>query len=217
MVKNMSKKNEEQIIKKDVEKDREKEIEVEEATRKAKLDTFLSYAPFIIIIFFVVIIRIFIATPVAVNGSSMVPTLQNKDIMLLYKLTKHTRGIKRFDIVVINTDSGKLIKRVIGLPGEKISYRIEKDDDNNEIGVLYIDGKVIKEDFIDSKAQVNTCYEKWDLCNKEITIAEDEYFVMGDNRFNSKDSRMIGTINKKDIMGTTEIILFPFTRTGKVK
>lgn len=213
----MSKKNEEQIIKKDVEKDREKEIEVEEATRKAKLDTFLSYAPFIIIIFFVVIIRIFIATPVAVNGSSMVPTLQNKDIMLLYKLTKHTRGIKRFDIVVINTDSGKLIKRVIGLPGEKISYRIEKDDDNNEIGVLYIDGKVIKEDFIDSKAQVNTCYEKWDLCNKEITIAEDEYFVMGDNRFNSKDSRMIGTINKKDIMGTTEIILFPFTRTGKVK
>lgn len=200
----------------------EKEAEIEEATRKAKIDTFLSYVPFLIIIFFVVIIRIFIATPVVVNGTSMNPTLQHKDVMLLYKLTKHTRGIRRFDIVVINTDSGRLIKRVIALPGDKITYRIEKDTEDNEIGVLYINGEVVKEKFIDEDAKKNTCkefpyYGKWEGCTKEIEVGENEYFVMGDNRGNSNDSRMIGAIDKDDIMGTTEIVLFPFNRIGKVK
>lgn len=229
----MSKKNEE-TIKKDPEREKEIEREIEEATRRAKWDTFLSYAPYIIIIFFVVIIRIFIATPVAVNGTSMTPTLQNKDIMLLYKLTKHTRGIRRFDIVVINTDSGKLIKRVIGLPGDKVTYKIEKDDKDNEIGVLYINDKAIKENFLEETIKPETCKcgresheraimdgvcftEAFDLCEKEITVGDNEYFVMGDNRANSMDSRKIGPVSKDDIMGTTEIILFPFNRIGKAK
>lgn len=233
MVNNMSKKNEE-IIKKDIEKEKKKELETKEATKKAIWDTFLSYAPYIIIIAFVLIIRIFIATPVAVNGTSMTPTLQNKDIMLLYKLTKHTRGIKRFDIVVINTDSGKLIKRVIGLPGDKITYKIEKDKNDKEIGLLYINGKVIKEKFIEETIKPETCKcgreshakalmdgacftEAFDICEKEIIVGEDEYFVMGDNRANSMDSRKIGPISKDNIMGTTEIILFPFNRIGKAK
>ena len=225
MVNNMSKK--EEIIKKDSKEEKIREEEIEEATRKAKWDTFLSYGPFIIIIIFVVVIRMFIATPVRVNGSSMSPTLENKDIMLLYKLTKHTRGIRRFDIVVINTDSGRLIKRVIGLPGEKVSYRIEKDDEDNEIGVLYINSKKQEETFIIDATKSRTCDSDvcpgngdgslCTLCASEITVGEDEYFVMGDNRSNSKDSRTIGTIDKDDIMGTTEIVLFPFNRTGKVK
>ncbi len=227
MVNKMSKSNEDKSIKKDIEQERQKEIETEEATRKAKWDTFLSYGPFIIIIFFVFIIRMFVATPVNVSGSSMTPTLQNKDIMLLYKLTKHTRGIRRNDIVVINTDSGKLIKRVIALPGEKVSYRIEKDDEEKDVGVLYINGKATKENFIDEKAKAKTCNPDvcpgntsgsiCTLCAGEITVGEDEYFVMGDNRGNSKDSRIIGTVSKDDILGTTEIILLPFNRTGKVK
>lgn len=203
---------------------------VNEETKYAVKDFFLSYMPFIIIICFIIIIRCFIATPVRVNGSSMVPTLKNKDTMLLYKLTKKTKGIKRFDIVVIETDSGKLIKRVIGLPGEKIKYVIEKNDNGENIGVLYINGERVEEKFIDETAKVNTCsnvFEKdYNICNDEetifrgenyeLTVPEHEYFVMGDNRVNSKDSRMIGFIEDKKIMGTTEIILFPFNRMGKV-
>lgn len=196
---------------------REEKERIKKNTRKASFDIFLSYMPYIIIIVFICIIRFFVATPVSVNGSSMYPTLKNDDYMILYKLTKKMRGINRFDIVVINTDSGRIIKRVIGLPGERIKYEIEKNDDGDEVGVLYINEKKVKEDFIDDIAKRNTCNDDWIICKGEYIIPEDEYFVMGDNRFNSKDSRMIGTINKKDIMGTTEIILFPFTRTGKVK
>lgn len=203
-------------INKNIDKAR-KEEEVKIETRKAQLDIFMGYMPYLIIIFFVVIIRMFIATPVKVNGSSMDPTLKNKDTMILYKLKKKIKGIKRFDIVVIETDSGKLIKRVIGLPGDKISYKIEKDENEQEHGVLYINGEKVKEDFITEQAKINTCYDDWSICNDEVEVPDGEYFVMGDNRVNSKDSRMIGTIEDKDILGTTEIIIFPFSRIGKAK
>ena len=203
----MSKKVEKQEI------NEEKNIE----TKKAEWDLFLGYMPYIIIIFFVVIIRIFIATPVRVNGSSMSPTLKNGDTMILYKLEKKIKGIKRFDIVVIQTDSGKLIKRVIGLPGEKITYRIEKDDKKKEYGVLYVDGKKVAEDFLTDAAKLSTCHEEWEICESEIEVPDGEYFVMGDNRINSKDSRMIGTISDEDILGTTELIIFPLNRMGKTK
>lgn len=120
---------------------REEKERIKKNTRKASFDIFLSYMPYIIIIVFICIIRFFVATPVSVNGSSMYPTLKNDDYMILYKLTKKMRGINRFDIVVINTDSGRIIKRVIGLPGERIKYEIEKNDDGDEVGVLYINEK----------------------------------------------------------------------------
>lgn len=201
----------------DIKKITEEEV-VDKNTKKAHKDMVLEYMPYVIIIIFVVLIRTFIATPIRVNGSSMSPTLLNGDHMLLYKLTPKTRGIKRFDIVVISTDSGKLIKRVIGLPGEKIKYEITKDDDGNESATLYINGKAVEENFITDEAKNATCVIDTKICNgEEIEIPEGEYYVMGDNRINSKDSRMIGTIEKERINGTTQIILFPFNRIGKVK
>lgn len=195
-----------------------KEEEVEINTKKAHRDMVLEYMPYIIIIVFVVLIRTFIATPIKVNGSSMSPTLYNGDHMLLYKLTPKTRGIKRFDIVVISTDSGKLIKRVIGLPGEKIKYEIITDEEGNEQGVLYINGKIVEEPFLTEEAKNATCILDTKICDgEEVEIPKNEYYVMGDNRVNSKDSRMIGTVEKDKIIGTTQIILFPFNRIGKVE
>lgn len=185
-------------------------------TKKASKDLFLEYMSYLIIIFFVVIIRLFVATPVNVKGSSMSPTLQNGDTMILYKLTKNIRGIKRFDIVVIKTDSGDLIKRVIGLPGDKIKYEV-KYVNEEKTGVLTINGEVVEEKFLTTSKKVGTCETNWTICSEEITVPEGEYFVMGDNRDDSKDSRMIGTIPFKDVKGTTELILFPFNRFGKVK
>lgn len=185
-------------------------------TKKASKDLFLEYMPYLIIIFFVVIIRLFVATPVNVKGSSMSPTLQNGDTMILYKLTKNIRGIKRFDIVVIKTDSGDLIKRVIGLPGDKIKYEV-KYVNEEKTGVLTINGEVVEEKFLTTSKKIGTCETNWTICSEEIAVPEGEYFVMGDNRDDSKDSRMIGTIPFKDVKGTTELILFPFNRFGKLK
>ncbi len=189
---------------------------IKKNTRKASFDIFLSYMPYIIILVFIFLIRMFVATPVRVNGSSMYPTLKNNDYMILYKLTKKMRGINRFDIVVVNTDSGRIIKRVIGLPGEKIKYAIEKDDDGEEIGVLYINGKKVKEEFINEIAKKNTCNEDFIICESEYIIPEGEYFVMGDNRGNSIDSRRIGTIEDKDITGIARLRIFPFNKFGNV-
>lgn len=190
--------------------------EIKKNTKKASKDLFMEYMPYLIIILFVVIIRLFVATPVKVKGSSMYPTLENGDTMILYKLTKNIRGIKRFDVVVIKTDSGDLIKRVIGLPGDKIKYEI-KYVDEEKTGVLTINEEVVEEEFLTTEKKIGTCNTNWTICSEEITVPEGEYFVMGDNRNDSKDSRMIGTVPMKSIKGTTNLILFPFDRFGTIK
>lgn len=156
--------------------------------------------PYAIIIIVVVLFRTFIATPVRVDGDSMNSTLNNGDILILNKLN---HNYKRFDVVVININKSKLVKRVIGLPGENIEYK------ENE---LYIDGKKI-EDIDTSRTADFSLEELYDI--KEIP--EDYYFVMGDNRGNSLDSRdyRVGLIKKSDIVGTTTIRLFPFNKIGK--
>ena len=157
--------------------------------------------PYIVITIIVVLIRTFLVTPVIVSGDSMVPTLDNKQLLLLNKINYQLSDIKRFDIVVIKykDSSGKselIIKRVIGLPGETISY---------DKGKLYINGKYIKEKF--SHAET--------IDFGPVTLDDDEYFVMGDNRTVSLDSRYIGPIKIKDIRGRTIISIYPFNKFGK--
>ncbi len=151
---------------------------------------------YIVIILIVVIVKLYIVAPIRVNGPSMEDTLHDKDIMILDEISYRFNDIKRFDIVVIHYNNEYLIKRIIGLPGEKIKY------ENNK---LYINGKYIKENF--------THKETEDF--KEIKIPEDKYFVLGDNRTNSTDSRIIGFIDKDNIKGKTNLILYPFNRFGK--
>lgn len=158
--------------------------------------------PYFIIIIVVVLFRTFIATPVRVDGSSMVDTLHNNEILILNKLNK---SYDRFDIVVIKYGKSKLVKRIIGLPGESIRY------ENN---VLYINNKEIDDVAI---ARTND-FELKELYNID-TIPEDYYFVMGDNRGNSLDSRdyRVGLIKQSDIIGTTSFRVFPFTKIGSFK
>lgn len=194
-----------------------KQKEIEKNTKKAHKDFIMEYMPYVIIIIFIVIIRTFIATPIKVNGSSMAPTLKNNDIMILYKLTKKIRGIKRFDIVVVDADGSNLIKRVIGLPNDKVKYQVIKNKDEEYVATLYINGKEIEEKFIDEETRVSTCNDEYDICTEEVTLGKDEYYVMGDNRGNSTDSRLLGPIEYKKIKGTTKLTIFPFNRMGTVK
>lgn len=153
--------------------------------------------PYLIIIFVVVTFRTFIVTPIMVSGESMVPTLDGGELMLL---KKYDTDYKRFDIVVVNknVEGDNLIKRVIGLPGETIRYR------NNN---LYINDK-----------KVEDIHAYGDTGNfREITLGDDEYFLMGDNREISLDSRSLGIIKKAEIEGTVGIVLFPFNKFGSVK
>ena len=140
---------------------------------------------YILIAIIVILIRMFIISPVRVDGISMVPTLSNGDFVLVEKFDK---SLNRFDIVVLNNDSKKLIKRVVGLPGEKIEYK------NN---ILYIDDKVVEETF--GKGSSTGDFSITQLGVKRIP--NDYYLVMGDNRELSMDSRMIGLIKKSDIEG----------------
>ena len=160
--------------------------------------------PYLIIIIVVVLFRTFIATPVRVNGASMESILKDGDILILNKLN---HNYKRFDVVVINKKVNgiktKLVKRIIGLPGENISYK------DNE---LYINGEKL-EDISISRTSNFTLSDLYSLDK----IPDDAYFVMGDNRGNSSDSRdyRVGLIKKDEIIGTTTIRLFPFNKIGK--
>lgn len=158
--------------------------------------------PYVVIVVVVVLFRTFIATPVRVDGDSMIDTLHNNDILILNKMDK---TYERFNIVVVDINGTKLVKRIIGLPGENIEYK------NNE---LYINNKKMED-----KATIRTN----DFSLKELyeleEIPQDSYFVMGDNRGNSLDSRdyRVGLIKKDDIVGITIFRLFPFNKIGVVK
>ena len=154
--------------------------------------------PYVVIIITVVLIRTYLITPIIVSGESMKPTLNGGELMILNKLGK----IERFDIVVVkfekNNKKDEIIKRVIAMPGETISC---------EDGVVYVNGKKQEEPY--SKGLT----EDFD----KIELADDEYFVMGDNRANSADSRIFGPFKAKELKGTTGLVLFPFNKIGKVK
>ncbi len=153
--------------------------------------------PYVIIIILVLIIRTYIITPVIVQGTSMSNTLEDQDILFL---NKFDTSYERFDIVVLEHDSSKLVKRIIGLPGEHIYC-----EDNK----IYIDGQLIEEDYITEKT------EDFDILNAGLTvIPEGYYFVLGDNRTNSTDSRSIGLISEEDIEGTTNFRIFPLNYFG---
>lgn len=125
----------------------------------------------------------------------MNPTLSSGEILLL---KKYNHNYQRFDIVVLKYGKDKLIKRVIGLPGETVSYQHNK---------LYINGKEV-EDKIKSGTKDFTITTK---------IPEGYYFVMGDNRNNSTDSRIIGLIPKENIQGTTTFSIWPLNQFGFIE
>ncbi|MCR4581325.1 MAG: signal peptidase I [Bacilli bacterium] len=195
--------------------DLSKAEEIELATKRARRDLFLEYVPFLILLFFILIIRAFIASPISVSGSSMQPTLEDGDYVLLYKLKMRTKGISRFDVVVLNNEEGILVKRVIGLPGETLKYEVTEEN-GTLVNSLYIDGKKVEEPFVSDEYKNHTCSYVNKLCDEGVTLGENEYFIMGDNRLVSNDSRVFGAVTKKEIKGIAEVRLFPFNKFGKI-
>ena len=155
--------------------------------------------PYAIILLVVVLIRTFLVTPIKVNGQSMYDTLSGNEIMLLYRIGE----IERYDMVVADliVDGKKddtLIKRIYGLPGETIKC---------ENGVIYINDHKIEDPYATNETS--------DF--EAVTLGDDEYFLLGDNRSISLDSRIIGPVKEKDIEGRTDFVIFPFDKFGVIK
>ncbi len=152
------------------------------------------------------LIRHFLFTPIVVDGVSMMPTLQNGDRLIANKIGYRISELDRFDIIVFRATLEKdYIKRVIGLPGDHIEYR----DDQ-----LYINGVPVEEEYL---AEWRSQYSDGPLTSDfelealtgETEVPEGHYFVLGDNRRNSEDSRIIGFVAAEDVIGTVNFVFWP--------
>ena len=142
-----------------------------------------------------------------VEGISMEPTLYHRQNLILHKQTYPLTDPKRIDIVVFPfkyKEKTNYIKRIIGLPGETVQI--------DEYGCIYINGEILPESYgkeIISSDRIGLAYEP-------IVLGEDEYFVMGDNRNHSTDSRteVVGNVKRSEIIGRAWLRIWPFSRFG---
>lgn len=145
-----------------------------------------------------------------VDGRSMEATLQNGDNLFVDKISYRFKDPERFDIIVFPfryEENTYYIKRIIGLPGEMVQIDL--------MGNIYIDGEVLEESY--GKEVITP-----DMVGRAIDpiiLAEDEYFVMGDNRNNSKDSRTeaVGNIKRDEIIGKAWVRIWPLDKFGVLK
>ncbi len=148
----------------------------------------------------------FVGQRTVVNGVSMQPTLSDGDNLIVDKLSYRFRDPDRFDIIVFPQGDGRyFIKRIIGLPGENV--RIDED------GSIYIDGEKLSESYGKEVIQDPG------LAKDGIELGADEYFVLGDNRNDSMDSRMaeVGPIVGERIIGRAWLRIYPFDQIGFLK
>ncbi|MGG4490945.1 signal peptidase I [Metabacillus idriensis] len=148
------------------------------------------------------ICREFLFAPVLVEGKSMQPTFQDQNRLIISK----TSGIQRFDMVVFHSpERGKdYIKRVIGLPGDTVEMRQD---------TLYINGKKYGEPYL-AASKKNLPYNEQLTEDFLAIVPEDAYYVMGDNRRQSRDSREIGPVSEKKMIGEVKLRFFPLNQAG---
>ena len=164
----------------------------------------------IVILVLTYVIITYVGQRTSVSGSSMETTLSDGDQLLVDKLSYRFQDPKRFDIIVFPyqyEENTYYIKRIIGLPGEKV--RIDED------GTIYINGTPLEEDYGYETIEPNMIGR----AEEDIILGEDEYFVMGDNRNDSKDSRFeeVGNIHKDELEGKAVLRIWPLSKFGKVE
>ena len=180
------------------EKKTKKDERQEKPKKSMKREIFEWIMVFVVAAALAFVVRTFIFEPVRVDGSSMLNTLTDGEYMIATKFDYLLGDPERFDIVICdypNTSDGMYrVKRVIGLPDETIELRA---------GELYVDGVHIEQDF---DMTPNEAYFG------PYTVPPGHYFVMGDNRNNSKDSRsaMVGPLARNEIKGHVRAVVFPF-------
>lgn len=150
----------------------------------------------------------FVGQRTQVQGASMEPTLSNNDNLIVDKISYRFKDPQRYDIIVFPfqyEEDTYYIKRIIGMPGETVYI----DDE----GTIYINGEVLMESY-GKEVMVSA-----GRASEPITLGEDEYFVLGDNRNNSSDSRdpSVGNIHRDKIIGKTWVRIWPLSKFGILK
>ncbi|HUD21163.1 MAG TPA: signal peptidase I [Candidatus Saccharimonadales bacterium] len=151
----------------------------------------------------IVLAVVFLGVPLAVSGQSMEPNFQSGEVVLVQRLSyTNNKPIERGDVVAAKFPADpkhtKLIKRVIGLPGETVTISTD--------GVIYINGVALNEPY-----EINHGTPPYDVIGT-TKLGEDQYFLMGDNRPGSSDSRLWGPVNKSDIEGQISFVLWPIAK-----
>lgn len=162
----------------------------------------------IIALIIIVPLRMFVAEPFVVSGSSMLPNFHNRDYLIVDRISYRNTEVKRGDVVVMKYPKDTtqyFIKRVIGLPGESISF---------QNGKVFITNTEHPTSFELSETYLP---ERIETFGKPVpvTLGTDEYYVLGDNRTASSDSRVWGVLPKDDIVGKVWLRVFPVDRFGK--
>ncbi|MDI9490065.1 MAG: signal peptidase I [Saccharofermentanales bacterium] len=195
----------------DIEQRKHQQIDDDSGNKSSASDKLLQFLDWLRTFLFIILIGLFISLFViqrnTISGPSMEPTLQNNDQIFVEKISKYFK-IERGDIVTIDEAEDDhphnlLIKRVIGLPGEKI----EIND-----GVVYINDQELIEEYLPNGV-VTTANPEMEHTSE--ILGEDEYFVLGDNRSVSKDSRRLGPVHKDQIIGKLLVRFYPFDSIGK--
>lgn len=163
---------------------------------------------FLIIIGLTYLIITYVGQRTRVDGSSMETTLSDEDHLLVDKISYRFREPERYDIIVfpyMHEKNTYYIKRIIGLPGETVQV-ID--------GYVYINGDLLESDTYGAEVM-----ESANMAAEELTLGDDEYFVLGDNRNHSADSRdpSVGLIKRKNIMGKAWVRIYPFDRMGVIR
>lgn len=162
----------------------------------------------LLLIFLVFFCFSFIMSLEYVPSDSMMPTLEVGDYLLISKLSYTYRSPEREEMVVFEgPDHTKWIKRVVGLPGEVVDIRE---------GNIYINNVKVDETAYVAAEEQSTPTTFEDAITFPYIIPEDSFFVLGDNRLASKDSRYIGAVKEVDIIGCAVFRIFPFKKIGKL-
>lgn len=179
--------------------------------KKSKLkELFITIVELALVALTTFVVFTYIVKPISIKGSSMRPTVSDKDLAIVDAFGLSQNGVSRFDVVIVDSNrlSDHLIKRVIGLPGETIEYREDK---------LYVNGKYVAEPFLDKEFMETSKQESRKenfTADFKVTLKEDEYFVMGDNRLHSEDSRALGSFKLEEFVGKNGFVIFPFNHFG---
>ena len=173
---------------------------------KKEIWSWIFYIGFVIVLTYLIIT--FVGQRTVVDGRSMNPTLNDRDNLIVEKLSYRFSDPQRFDIIVFppqGAPNEHYIKRIIGLPGETVQI--------DEEGNIYINGEILEEDYgLETIANPGRASEP-------ITLGDDEYFVLGDNRNNSTDSRSekVGNVKRDTITGRAWLRIWPLSGIGFLK
>ena len=163
----------------------------------------------VVVMALMVMVYLFIMSPQEISGESMYPTFENGEYILTNKVEYKLHDPARGDVIVFKSPSNKdidYIKRIIGLPGDRVSVMD---------GHYYLDGQLYKEPYLDSS--LYTFAGSFLKDRTEITVPPGYYFVSGDNRPHSLDSREFGVIPRGDIVGKAFLRYWPFARAGIIQ